>query len=277
MTDAIVNGAWQAGLAGAAWFFHSIGLAGLVVILGGLMLLATLSAHAMKFLSQPRSLAVSAAILAAGLAFAWWTWPVATASMPSPKASDAGTRTQPEGRQAKKEPVPPKAAEASEVVKMPVGQASLPWDGPMPVMPMIAPSPVLVLPPMISERVKLPPVTVPQHRHATPQKSHPGHTTVTEGSRSPVGSMRPERAVPPSGRASGNLARPNAGFGQASPPPLTPKQQRQRANENYNRLADRDFQRMYGNMMRGFIPAGPHVGGMGGHMGGMGHAGGHHR
>jgi hypothetical protein len=274
MTGIVLNSAWQAMLAGIAWFFHAIGWGGVIVIIAGLMLLAALSANAMKFLSRPRGLAVSAAILLAGLAFVWWNWPAARASTPGPGGGNAATVTQPEGQHAKQEPVTPKAAEASKVVKMPISQASLPWAGP--IMPMIAPSPVLVLPPMISQRVKLPPAIVPTPRHVTPHKSQPGHTTVSRGNQSPVKSTLPGRAVPPSGRAAGNPASPDAGFGPAARPQLTSKQQRRLANENYNRAADAQYQRMFGQMMGGMMqPGGMHP--MGGHMGGMGHMGGHHR
>jgi hypothetical protein len=276
MMDLFMNSAWQGIMSLVAWGFRSLGLAGILVIAGGLVLLASLSVNAMRFLSRPRGMAVSAALFAAGLAFVWWTWPTADAATATPGNSGPPTLTQPEGQHAIQEPVA-KTAELSKLVQMPKRQPSLPWPEPMPVMPMTAaPQAAPVLMPMIAERVPTPhPVTPP--KHTAPHKPGAGQTTLSEGHRSPVGSMRPGRAAANPGRASGNAARPNAGFGPASTPPLTPKQQLKRANENYNRQADREFQYMYGNMMRGFIPAGPHVGGMGGHMGGMGHMGGHHR
>jgi hypothetical protein len=272
MTDMIMNSAWQGLLAGVAWFFHAIGWGGLIVLIGGGLLLVSSTANAMKFLSRPRGMAVSAALLLAGLVFVWWTWPVAEASTssPPPVASGPASLTQPQGHHARKELVPPKAAEASKLVKMPTVATSLPWAEP--IMPFIvAPQPVPKLPPMVPSRVPVPPVIVPKPgHHATPGRHPSGHTVVTQGKQAPVASLRPSTVN------SGRAASPDAGVGLAARPQLTPKQQRQQANANYNRLFDAQYQRMYGQMMGGMMrPGGMHP--MGGHMGGMGHMGGHHR
>jgi hypothetical protein len=255
----------------AAEIFRVLGWGGVAVLLGGVLLFLSMTINTMKELSRPRGMLVSAAVLAAGLAFAWWSWPTAQAATPGTGGGGTARLTQPEGRYAKKEPVarPVERVELRQelprIAASPVQVAAEPVLEPM---PWVAMAPLTMPLPTGIKMLRMPPVAVATtHTGQHPKAKGGGHTTVSLGERQPVAAGGRNR--PSGGQASGL----NGGFGLASRPQPTPGH-RPRPVANPYRVSDAEYERWFLRMMGGpMMPGGMHP--MGGHTGGVHHLNGH--
>ena len=193
----------------AGLILGSLGWGGIVALVAGLLLLLSLSARTLKFFSSPRGMAVTAAVMLAGLAWMWWMW----GSKPVSGDTTPITYQPPikEPQHAFTEPRP--KAEASPVGAMVVqpDRAMVPASV-TPLLPLVpVTGAVAVVGPSLPmpTTVRLPPIIVPLPRHTPPHRQAAETSTHT---------VTTQRGAKPAASPAGNAAA-KAGAAQARPAP----------------------------------------------------------
>jgi hypothetical protein len=229
MNSWLVEQMINAVLAIVASFFHSIGIAGIVICAAGAMLAAALSKKAMRFFTQPRGMAVSAAIVALGLLWAWWTWPAPAMEPSLAQGTSAASVAQPEGQLGKSE-----AAVKPEHQPMLGSTAATPTVKrgqvvPMAPMPFIGGPGVTVVPQFSGGgMIRVPaPIRVPGAAHGHLGGGAGGQHVETVIRSAPVaeGQPHPSMAVPgfPAHEAAVPAPEPPKMEEEAPPPPPEPE------------------------------------------------------
>ena len=265
--------------------FQTIGWGGIVAVLAGLVLLASLSARAVKFFHSPRGMATATAFLLGGLAIMWWFRPE---PKPDTPLLAAASPVEPEPLQA----MPPEVESEPEPEALP----ELAVDGKKRPKADLPPLPFTfddVPPAAALPLLSLPPVAIPQphaaiavpHPSATPHHPAARHHPVARpheraGMHRAAGPVvrpgTPHASTPVAalaGQPGGTQAHP--GQHQAAPAPrLSASQQRAITDHYFNTMMDNMMmQHMgYGEMypMEGMH----HAMGGAGNPGGGHHAGG---
>lgn len=259
MSDLLSQWVWSM----LASFAHSLSWGTIIALAASAVLLLSLSAKAVKVMTQPRGLAVSAAIMVAGAVYAWWTWPVASASPSQSQASPAATLLRSADQYAKRETAAGTVA-ARAVAKKPAVMATIPiqpllWTGEPPLIVQI---------PLAGAIPRLPPVAVIKpvpNNHPVQHKPPPASSSHVN---------RPAAPVRPGGQYRPMPIRPLTGGLSHPPGPYLTPAQRQRQIWNWqNHQAEQVLNGMMQQMGGPGIGHGP---GMGIHpMGGTHHMGGH--
>jgi hypothetical protein len=227
---------FSSSLHGLQWLvmtmLRSLGWPGVVAIACGLLLLASLSVRAIRFLYQPRGFRSILALSLIGLAISWLFWPQMT-----PTAAKELPAYEPDARRADK-PIPPVKTEPARLLAMAT---------PEPVAIQATPPPLpTVLPPLVYDP---PPLVIPTLPPATVIVPH----------RPPVIVNRPKPHPP--------AARQQAAVNRAQQQARINANRRAMVNRQLDMMMNQMMRQYSGGM--GMHPmGGMHGGGMGGHHGG---------
>lgn len=187
----------------------SLGWGGIVALVAGGLLLLTLWGKARKFLSSPRGMAVTAAVMLIGLAFMWlarWTWgkPQMPPAQPVASLQPRAEQPEPEAAELAVEPeAEPEQLQALEVEPEPTLKAAR-FTPMLPMIPVVETVAGFVPPLSSPTTMRLPPVIVPLPRRTVPQRQagKSTHTVTTYRGSGPGAAKAPAGRI---GNTSGGM------------------------------------------------------------------------
>lgn len=186
----------------------SLGWGGVIGLAAAGLLLLSLSTAALKFLSSPRGMAATAAVMLVGLAWMWWMWGKPVAASGSTPATLLAQTEQPQhafaGLGPKAEAVPVGAMVVQPDRAMVPASATLL----LPLVP-VAGAVAVVGPSLpMPTTIRLPPVIVPLPRHTPPhrQADTSTHTVTTLRGSGPGAASPASNAAAKAGSAQASAA-----------------------------------------------------------------------